>query len=143
MNAMRFCQKRNLGAPDDGSVPQKTENPPQREEIERRRKDVGSKKNSEPNGSDASIDVKAIVFGQCLSWVAEKSGKAPSGLRPLFGRWCRDFGDAAVVDAVAAAQREGPVEPVAWISGKLAAGAKPKPGRPIGGFIPMHPGAGG
>ena len=101
------------------------------------------KKDSEPNGSDASIDVKAIVFGQCLSWVAEKSGKAPSGLRPLFGRWCRDFGDAAVVDAVAAAQREGPVEPVAWISGKLAAGAKPKPGRPIGGFIPMHPGAGG
>ena len=102
------------------------------------------KEGSDPNGSaveaPAWTDLKVLVFGQCLDWVAGHSNKSADSLRPLFGRWCRDHGDAAVIAAVDAAKRESPIEPVAWIIGRL--GAPKQRGGVIGGYIPMAKGPG-
>lgn len=109
--------------------------------LEERKKDSDPKEGSAPN-----VDFKAMAFGPCLSWVAAKSGKSPDSLRPLIGRWCRDYGEGEVLSAIAAAQREAPVEPVGWITARLAAGGKRRhgsnPPNDYGGIIPMHPGLG-
>ena len=75
---------------------------------------------SEPKGSAAVIpdevvvDLKTAIFGPCLTWLAKQSGKAPASLRSLAGRWCRDHGDGPVIEVLAAAQRQGPLDPIAW-----------------------------
>lgn len=56
----------------------------------------------------------------------------------MLGRWCRDFGDAVVIDAISAAQRHKPNEPVAWIEARLKAKPTERPerkpivGHPVG-----------
>lgn len=77
-----------------------------------------SKKDSEPIGS-APDDLKAIVFGKGLDWLAKQSGKNRDSLRSLAGKWCRDYGEAAVIEVFGAAQREGPIDPAAWIERAL------------------------
>lgn len=57
-------------------------------------------------------------------WRAAKSYLAGCGVRPdrtgaIIGKWVRDHGDEAVAAAVSAAQIEGVVEPVAWITARL------------------------
>lgn len=85
------------------------------------------------------MDLKAAVFGAGLTWLAAKTRKEPAKLRSLVGKWCAQYGDRQTLDAFLAAQRESPVEPIAWITKRLAA-SKPGTGS---GYIPMHPGAGG
>ena len=66
-------------------------------------------------------DLKTELFGPCLAWLASQSGKPEGQLRPLIGKWLRDWGDGAVLEAFVAAQRESPVEPVGWITRALEA----------------------
>lgn len=72
-------------------------------------------------------DLKAQVFGPCLDWLAERTSRPPATLRPMIGRWCRDHGDGAVLQAVTQAARASPVEPVAWIERVLRGGSKNGP----------------
>lgn len=69
--------------------------------------------------ADAPLDLKSQIFGPCLRWLSEHTDKPPDKLRPLVGRWCRDFGDGAVIEAVGHAARDGPVDPIAWIEARL------------------------
>lgn len=114
---------------------------------------VGVKEDSDSSGlanakptessaaNGAAVDLKAAVFGPGLQWLSSASGKSSDRLRSLLGQWCRDHGDAAVMEALQAAQREKPLEPVAWIAAHFAAQQKRKVAN--SGYIPMHPGAGG
>jgi hypothetical protein len=118
--------------------------PDERRGEDRKGQDRRKGEDSEPNGSAEAINVKEIVFGKCLSWVADKTGRPPDGFRSLFGRWCKDYGDAAVIDAIMAAQREEPIEPIAWLTARLASSGKlRRRAGVVGGITPMHPGAGG
>ena len=63
--------------------------------------------------------MKAQVFGPCLQWLSDHTDKPPDKLRPLVGKWCRDFGDGAVLEAVAHAARSPPVDPVSWVEARL------------------------
>lgn len=83
-----------------------------------RTKDQGSKdQDSEANasGANAPQDLKLIIFGQGLDWLANQSGKPKEKLRSALGRACRDHGEATVIEVLGAAQREGPIDPIAWM----------------------------
>lgn len=81
------------------------------------------KKDAAPTGAP---DLKAVVFGQGLTWLAKQAGKPEAGLRSVLGKWCKDHGDAAVIEVLAAAQRHGPIEPIGWIT-KALDERKPQP----------------
>lgn len=69
--------------------------------------------------------LKALVFGQCLTWLAGHADRKRESLRALLGKWCRDHGDGNTVEAVMAAARDSPADPVSWIEHRLQ-GKRPK-----------------
>lgn len=71
--------------------------------------------------ASAPADLKTVIFDQGLDWVAKRVQKPPGSLRSLFGRWCRDYGDASTAEALMSAQREGAVDPISWITKTLEA----------------------
>lgn len=48
-----------------------------------------------------------------------RAGKSDRQARVLLGKWRRDHGDAALIAAIGRAEREGAIEPVAFIEGCL------------------------
>lgn len=82
------------------------------------------------HGHATVIDLKAAIFGVSLEWLATATGKPAPRLRGLLGKWCKDHGDGNVLDALAAAQRESPVEPIAWLQARLAGHKRPRPSAP-------------
>jgi len=77
-----------------------------------------------PLPAKQSSDLKEQIFGPCLEWLAQHARplKPADKHRPLVGRWLKEWGDAAVLDAFLRARKESPLEPVAWIEGALRAG---------------------
>ncbi len=69
-----------------------------------------------PNGS-----LKDRIWGPCLGWLAEQSEKPPDRLRSVVGKWCKDYGDGAVIEAFEAAERASPLDPVSWLTKALQA----------------------
>lgn len=63
-----------------------------------------------------SGDPKSIIFGSGLA-LLQRAGLTERQARGLLGKWCKDHGDAAVIDALGRAQREGAIDPVAFIGG--------------------------
>ena len=75
---------------------------------------------SKPDDSAAEPPpLKTKLFGECLQWLGRAAGKDPNRLRSVVGGWCRDYGEEPVLRAFLRAQRDGPVEPVAWITAAL------------------------
>ena len=93
------------------------------------------KEDSEANasGAEAPPDLKLMVFGKGLDWLAKQTGKPKDKLRSALGRACRDHGDAAVIEVLGAAQREGPIDPLAWMERAFSA-RSPKQKMAPGGF---------
>ncbi len=82
-------------------------------------------KDSEPNGSGASPPTfREMIFGDGLTWLAGAADKPKDRLRSLAGKWCSEFGDELTMAAIAEAQKNTPVDPIAWITRRLR-GAKP------------------
>jgi uncharacterized protein YdaU (DUF1376 family) len=80
-----------------------------------------------PNG-----DWRALLFGQCLDWLAKLEGKPPGKLRALMGRWLKSAEDDAqrVVNLIGACQSEKRADPVSWVEASLKRGHDP--GLPAG-----------
>ena len=74
---------------------------------------------SRSDGVVPNVDLKSTTFGPCLRWLASATGKSESSLRPLMGKWCRDYRDGAVLEAIAAVSRGPPVDPIAAIVKRL------------------------
>lgn len=97
-------------------------------------KDQGSK-DSEPKGSSAetapdqkpAVDLKAVVFGQGLDWIAGQYDKPRDKYRSILGKMCSENGDAAVIDALGRAQREGVLDPIPWMRMTLKARSRASP----------------
>lgn len=64
-------------------------------------------------------NLKTQLFGECLQWLGRVAGKNPNSMRSLVGGWIRDHGEEQTLAAFIRAQRDGPVEPVAWITAAL------------------------
>lgn len=78
--------------------------------------------------SSPEVDFKKIIFDEGLKFVASRSGKAVATLRPLFGKWCKDYGEARVAAAIVEAQKTSAVEPVSWIVKFLQGDGSPRRG---------------
>ncbi len=84
----------------------------------------GGKPPGEP-AITSPLDLKAEVWRVGKAFLAERGvGTKPAG--ELIGKWRRDHGDIAVLNALAAAQAEVAQEPIAFITACLK--AKPKNG---------------
>jgi hypothetical protein len=59
-----------------------------------------------------------MIFGHCLRFLTAEGGLPEKQARALLGKWRRDQGDGAVIDACSTAQRLGVSDPVAWIEGR-------------------------
>ena len=79
--------------------------------------------NITPNGvmTPAASEVpegtlKDQIWGPCLRWLAKQSEKPVDKLRPLLGKWCKVYGEGAVLEAMQRAERASPVDPVSWLT---------------------------
>lgn len=74
---------------------------------------------SVPNGTGATAPAREVIFTECLAWLTKRSGLDERTSRSVIGRWCRDFGDDAVLAALRQAEAEGPIDPIPWITAKF------------------------
>lgn len=90
----------------------------------------------EPNGSNADsappkIDPEKVMFDSGLALLAG-AGLAEGRARQMLGKWRKEHGAASVIAALGAAQREGAVDPVSYITKALQFRSKkstaPQPG---------------
>jgi hypothetical protein len=70
------------------------------------------------SGADAPIDPVKIMFDSGRSLLTA-AGKTPDAAGKLLGKWRGDHGVEAVIAALGQAQREGAIDPVAFIEGCL------------------------
>jgi uncharacterized protein YdaU (DUF1376 family) len=74
---------------------------------------------TEPNGSSGQEppmdDLKLVIFGKGLDWLAKHTGREEKNLRPVIGKWCATHGDGKTLEAMREAQKDSPVDPVAYI----------------------------
>jgi hypothetical protein len=78
-------------------------------------------------GADAPQRLKSILWQGVKDSVCRLTGKDSGAAGRLVGKWVKDHGLAATVDAIHRAESEQPADPVAWIAGTLNAKARPKP----------------
>jgi hypothetical protein len=66
-------------------------------------------------------DARTMLFESGLPELAALTGKPPTKLRPLLGRWLRDTDDDAlrILTLIAKARQDRPVEPIPWIERHL------------------------
>jgi uncharacterized protein YdaU (DUF1376 family) len=83
---------------------------------------------SDPNGSDA--DPASVVFGQGLKWMTKATGKPEANCRAQLGKWRKEIGDASLIEVLGAAQREGPIDAMAWLEKAVAARSGAAPRKP-------------
>jgi hypothetical protein len=95
-------------------------------------RDISKGEGESNNGAVAprSPDLANQIFGQGLTWLQSNTGKTEVACRRLLGNWRKGFGtDEAFIAALGAAQREGPIDVVAWMQGAIKArsGQTPSP----------------
>ncbi len=82
-------------------------------------RDQGPARGIPTASADKPPDVASLLFNSGLQWLARHSGRPEQTCRQLLGKWRRDYGDEALLAALGAAQREGPIHPVAWLERAL------------------------
>ncbi len=82
------------------------------------------------NDAGASSDPAKVMFDSGVALLTA-AGVNRHNARAMVGKWRKDHGTEAVIAAIGRAQREGAIDPVAFIVGALrfaAKAAEPKPG---------------
>lgn len=82
------------------------------------------------NDAAASPDPAKVMFDSGVALLSAAGVKHPQA-RAVIGKWRKAHGTEAVIAAIGRAQREGAVDPVAFITGALrfaAKAAEPRPG---------------
>ena len=86
------------------------------------------KRNSNPllsaslrSAAPALPDARTMLFQAGLEELAALTGRTPSKLRPLLGRWLRDADDDAlrILTLITKAAQDRPIEPIPWIERHL------------------------
>ncbi len=67
---------------------------------------------------------KDRVWGPFLSWLVDHTAKPEASLRPIVGKWCRDYGEERLCEVLAIAECDNPAEPISWITAKLSGKGK-------------------
>lgn len=76
-----------------------------------------------------SADAATVIFREGLKWLM-KSGRSEADCRSQLGKWRKAIGDAALIEALGAGQREGAIDAMGFMERAVAArtgGPKRKP----------------
>ena len=87
--------------------------------------EADTEQSSEAKASDAP-DVASLIFGQGRDWLQRSTGKPEAACRSLLGKWRKIAGDEGLIAILGRAQREAPIDAVAWIERALQASGSPK-----------------
>ena len=93
-------------------------------------RDIDTLEGKPSNDAAASVDPAKLMFDSGVALLSA-AGIKRAQARAMIGKWRKDHGAEAVIAAIGRAQREGAVDPVAFIVGALrfsAKAAEPKPG---------------
>lgn len=82
---------------------------------------------SKDTAADAPIDPAKAAFDAGIALLS-RAGKSPATARTLIGKWIKAHKAEAVIVALGRAQREGAVDPVAFIEGIFRAAPKTRGG---------------
>jgi hypothetical protein len=87
---------------------------------ERKERTMANAMDGEPSQGDADepfepVDLKAVLFGTGLAYLT-RHGTPERQARSMLGKWRKQFGDGAVVDALHAAQSEAASDPIPMIN---------------------------
>lgn len=86
-----------------------------------------------PGAAEALPDPEKVMFDGAVA-ILRAAGKSEAAARTMAGKWKRDFGAEAVISALAAAKREGAVDPVSFVTACLRRRAQDD--RFTGGSVP-------
>jgi hypothetical protein len=87
--------------------------------------EADTEQSSEAEASDAP-DVASLIFGLGREWLQRSTGKPDSACRSLLGKGRKIAGDEGLIAILGRAQREAPIDAVAWIERALQATASAK-----------------
>ena len=82
---------------------------------EKRREDI----DTEAKASDASVDFAKQLWDRGVSFLG-RHGTQDKQARTLMGKWRKAYTDTDIFEAFAACSKEGIIDPVPWITAKLA-----------------------
>lgn len=71
-------------------------------------------------------DLKSQVFGPVLAWLVKATKKPETACRAILGKLCAQHGESRTIEAVTAAARNAPLDPVPYIQ-KVIRNGKSKP----------------
>ncbi len=74
-----------------------------------------------------SIDFKKIIFDSGLKFLSDRTSKKPESLRPILGKWCKEWGDSVTAAAIMEAQKFQAVDPISFIERQLRGKTHGKP----------------
>lgn len=112
---------------------------PSKREGERKGQGQGDSSDADASGGgappDPPVDPEKVMFDSGIRLLAE-SGVTEARARPLLGKWKSQHGAEAVIVALGKAQREGAMDPKAFIEGCLRNGQRRDSDRSGGGWAP-------
>jgi hypothetical protein len=141
--------ERHSGEPDrveSHPVPQKGEKSPQMEDGGWRGGDSSVHKNERPlvpkkddfdlgdipprlDRRPKPVDLSTKIFTEGVDWLQQQTDRPRPACQSLLGKWRKIVGDEGLIAILGAAQREGPIDAIAWIEGAIKQRTQPK--RPI------------
>lgn len=80
------------------------------------------------DAAPAPVDFKKVIFDEGLRWLSGQTGRTPPTLRGLLGKWCKQYGDAAVASVLVRAQTFSPVDAISFVEKMLKEEANGKSG---------------
>ncbi len=80
--------------------------------------------------ANAQTDPEKVMFDQGASYLTS-NGIKPDRARSALGKWKRDHGAGAVIEALGAAQRIGAIDPLSFIEGRFRAAVRGQPVVPL------------
>ena len=96
------------------------------------RQDIHTDRQTKKEDAAPPPDVASLAFDAGVRVIAARVGGERQA-RTMVGKWRKDHGDAAVIDAIGQCQRAGPSEPISYITAVLnRQRAQPPPKRTIG-----------
>ncbi len=88
------------------------------------------REDTDANASDASVDFAKQLWDRGVAFLSKHSVPDKQA-RTLIGKWRKAYNDTDIFDAFAACSKQGIIDPVPWITARLAGKDKPndKPDR--------------
>ena len=119
---INYNQYQRVSIPDRDSNGTQTETAAgQQRDKEENIKNIKTDSEANASGAEAPIDVRTELFRRGLGTLARISGKTPTSVRSLVGKWLKACNDEAihVLAAIDDAETDRVADPIPWIEARL------------------------